>query len=161
VSFAEPVCAPLAELVAAAAGAAGFRKVHRGGAYVCMEGPQFSTRAESLLHRSWGAATIGMTAATEAKLCREAELCYSALALVTDYDAWHDEEVAVSVDAVVKVLLANVAKARDAIRHLLPNVQKPRTCACGQAAARAIMTAPDAIPASARERLRTLFGRYL
>lgn len=181
VSFSEPVCAALAGTVAGAALAAGYveaaegertralhggekaraPRLHRGGTYVCMEGPQFSTRAESLLHRSWGADTIGMTAATEAKLCREAELCFSALALVTDFDAWHDDEKPVSVDAVVQVLLANVARARDVIRRALPLVQEPRTCACGQAAARAIMTAPDAIPASARERLRTLFGRYL
>jgi 5'-methylthioadenosine phosphorylase len=180
VSFAEPVCGDLARAVAGAALASGFTEapgvghdrdarpehgrgpwLHRGGTYVCMEGPQFSTRAESRLHRSWGADTIGMTAATEAKLCREAELCYSALALVTDYDSWHDEDEAVNVDAIVQVLLANVARARDVIRHVLPALAGSRTCACGRAAARAIMTAPEAIPASARERLRTLYGRYL
>jgi 5'-methylthioadenosine phosphorylase len=89
VSFAHPVCDALAGVVTVAAGAAGFANVHRGGTYVCMEGPQFSTRAESILHGAWGAHAIGMTAATEAKLCREAELCFAALALVTDYDAWH------------------------------------------------------------------------
>ena len=180
VGFADPVCAELAGLVADAARASGFGEaaaaererampgastraplVHRGGTYVCMEGPQFSTRAESLLHRTWGADTIGMTAATEAKLCREAELCYAVLALVTDFDAWHDEEAAVTADAVVQVLLANVARARDVIQRVLPAISGTRTCACGQAAARAIMTAPAAIPADARERLRTLFGRYL
>ncbi|HVU50367.1 MAG TPA: S-methyl-5'-thioadenosine phosphorylase [Polyangia bacterium] len=179
VGFAEPVCDELAGAVARAALGAGYAEpgpgqhdretrdaargqlLHRGGTYVCMEGPQFSTRAESRLHRSWGADAIGMTAATEAKLCREAELCFAALALVTDYDSWHDDDEAVSVDAVIQVLLANVARARDVIRRVLPLVQGPRACACGQAAARAIMTAPEAIPASARERLRTLYGRYL
>ena len=179
VGFAEPVCAELAAAVALAALGAGYvappagphdretreasrgQLLHRGGTYVCMEGPQFSTRAESRLHRSWGADTIGMTAATEAKLCREAELCFAAVALVTDYDSWHDDEVPVTVDAVVATLLANVARARDVVRRVLPLVQGTRTCACGQSAARAIMTAPEAIPASARERLRTLYGRYL
>jgi 5'-methylthioadenosine phosphorylase len=180
VAFAEPVCAELAGHVAEAARAGGFgqsevehrdrghvdglprrRLLHRGGTYVCMEGPQFSTRAESRLHRAWGADTIGMTAVTEAKLCREAELCFAALALVTDFDSWHEEEVPVTADAVVKVLLANVAHARDIVRRVLPLVQGARTCACGQSAARAIMTAPEAVPASARERLKVLFGRYL
>ena len=185
VSFSEPVCGELASALAGAAVTAGFaepppgahdresrgdsatgavsrgQRLHRGGTYVCMEGPQFSTRAESRLHRAWGADTIGMTAVTEAKLCREAELCFAALALVTDFDSWHEDDTAVTVEAVVATLLANVARARDVIRHLLPTVQGARTCACGQAAARAIMTAPEAIPASARERLRTLYGRYL
>jgi 5'-methylthioadenosine phosphorylase len=177
VSFADPVCADLADAVARAANAAGFAEateesrdhahhththvLHRGGTYVCMEGPQFSTRAESRLHRAWGADTIGMTAATEAKLCREAELCYAALALVTDFDSWHEDEAAVTADAVVQVLLANVAHARDIIRRALPQVLGTRSCACGQSAARAIMTAPEAIPASAKERLKVLFGRYL
>jgi 5'-methylthioadenosine phosphorylase len=128
-----------------------------------MEGPQFSTRAESRLHRSWGADTIGMTAVTEAKLCREAELCFAVLALVTDFDSWHDDEAPVTADAVVATLLANVARARDVIRRMLPTLADAgaRTCACGQAAAHAIMTAPEAIPASTRERLRALYGRYL
>jgi 5'-methylthioadenosine phosphorylase len=104
-----------------------------------------------------------MTAATEAKLCREAELCFAALALVTDFDSWHEDDVPVTVEAVVATLLANVARARDVVRHLLPALARAGapTCACGQAAARAIMTAPEAIPAAARERLRTLYGRYL
>jgi 5'-methylthioadenosine phosphorylase len=181
VSFAEPVCSELASAVAAAAGVAGFfdaaphdrnqaaprdaarrgRRLHRGGTYVCMEGPQFSTRAESLLHRAWGADTIGMTAATEAKLCREAELCFSSLALVTDFDCWHAEEETVTVEVVLQTLQANVSHAQEIIRRVLPSIQGARTCACGQAAAHAIMTAPDAIPAAARERLRALFGRYL
>jgi 5'-methylthioadenosine phosphorylase len=179
VAFADPVCAQLATAVTHAAHASGFQptpfdereantprapggapRLHAGGTYVCMEGPQFSTRAESRLHKSWGADTIGMTAATEAKLCREAELCYAALALVTDFDSWHEDET-VTADAVVAVLVANVARARDVLTRLLPALQGPRTCACGSAAARAIMTSPDAIPADARARLKALFGRYL
>src|SRR5262249_29522723 len=151
VSFAQPVCAELGRAVGAAAleagleeaapddrlraAASGVRCLHRGGTYVCMEGPQFSTRAESMLHRRWGADTIGMPAATEAKLCREAELCFASLALVTDYDCWHDEEEAVTVDAIVKVLLANAARAKEIIRRVVPKVQGPRGCACGSAAA--------------------------
>jgi 5'-methylthioadenosine phosphorylase len=181
VSFAEPVCAALAGAVAEAARAAGFAEagegardrethaprdqvgptLHRGGTYVCMEGPQFSTRAESRLHRAWGADTIGMTAVTEAKLCREAELCFSALALVTDFDSWHEDEAPVTTEAVVATLLANVSRARDVVRRVLPLVQGALTCACGQAAAHAIMTAPEAIPAPTRDRLRVLYGRYL
>jgi 5'-methylthioadenosine phosphorylase len=180
VSFAEPVCRDLGEIVARSALADGYvapppaadrdtrdgdwrgPRLWRGGTYVCMEGPQFSTRAESRLHRSWGADVIGMTAVTEAKLCREAELCFSALAFVTDFDSWHEDDVPVTVEAVVATFRANVARAREIIRRVLPAVADGgRPCACGQSAAHAIMTAPEAIPASARERLRTLFGRYL
>jgi len=178
VSFAEPVCAELGRAVGAAALEAGFadaasadrlrapadrnaRRLHRGGTYVCMEGPQFSTRAESMLHRSWGADTIGMTAATEAKLCREAELCFTSLALVTDYDCWHADEESVTVEGVLQVLLANTARAKEIVRRVLPRVQGARGCACGSAAANAIITAKDAIPPAAREQLRTLYGRYL
>ncbi|HEY2903209.1 MAG TPA: S-methyl-5'-thioadenosine phosphorylase [Polyangia bacterium] len=179
VSFADPVCADLVGLVAETAVSLGFpsaaaddrrrvatagrgRRLHRGGTYVCMEGPQFSTRAESDLHRSWSADTIGMTAATEAKLCREAELCFASLALVTDFDCWHAEEEAVTASAVVEVLRANVQRAKDIVRGVLPKLAAhPRACACGRAAQNAIMTSREAIPASARERLRALYGRYL
>jgi 5'-methylthioadenosine phosphorylase len=179
VAFADPVCGELSAALTHAARGVGFQpsafderdasdprppggapRLHVGGTYVCMEGPQFSTRAESRLHKSWGADTIGMTAATEAKLCREAELCYAALALVTDFDSWHEAET-VTADAVVAVLLANVARARDVIARLLPALEWPRTCACGKAAAGAIMTSPEARPAVTREKLRALFGRYL
>jgi 5'-methylthioadenosine phosphorylase len=158
VGFSDPTCAAFSAAVAAAAGPGG-KRVHRGGTYVCMEGPQFSTRAESQLHRSWGADVIGMTAATEAKLCREAELCFASLALVTDYDAWHADEAPVSVEAVVAVLRANVAGARDVVRRLGEHVAKAAPCACARAAAHAIITAPDAITAEARGRLRLLHGR--
>jgi 5'-methylthioadenosine phosphorylase len=163
VSFAEPVCAELAAVVAQAAVAAGGARLHRSGTYLCMEGPQFSTRAESLLHRSWGAAVVGMTAATEAKLCREAELCFTQLALVTDYDCWHEEEAPVTAEAVLEVLLANVARAKEIVRRVLALAAGAgaRGCACGRAAEHAILTSRDAIPPAARERLRTLYGRYL
>jgi 5'-methylthioadenosine phosphorylase len=187
VSFAEPICPDLAVIVASSARGAGYDAppdgadrdlrgregkgtpwLWRGGTYVCMEGPQFSTRAESRLHRSWGADVIGMTAVSEAKLCREAELCFAALAFVTDFDSWHEDDAPVTVEAVVATFRANVARAREIIRRVLPVVGDAgdsggsrRSCACGQAAAHAIMTAPEAIPASARERLRTLYGRYL
>ncbi|HVY39108.1 MAG TPA: S-methyl-5'-thioadenosine phosphorylase [Polyangia bacterium] len=176
VAFAEPTCASLGAAVASAALEAGIadtapdarlhqkstepvKRLHRGGTYVCMEGPQFSSRAESLLHRSWGADVIGMTAATEAKLCREAELCFASLALVTDYDAWHAEEAAVTAAAVVEVLRANVAGAKAIIRDLPNHAAGPTECSCATAAAHAILTAPEAIPPEARQRLKALYGR--
>jgi 5'-methylthioadenosine phosphorylase len=176
VSFAEPTCPAFGGAVAAAAGAAGFveapaearrasapadgmKRFHRGGTYVCMEGPQFSTRAESMLHRSWDADVIGMTAATEAKLCREAEVCFSALALVTDYDGWHAEEAAVTARAVVEVLRANVAGAKEIVRRLPASTRSVAACGCARAAAHAVLTAPGAISPDARQRLRALHGR--
>ena len=183
VSFAEPTCPAFGAAVAAAAAetgvaeaagrraadaraaATGGKRLHRGGTYVCMEGPQFSTRAESLLHRSWGADLIGMTAVTEAKLCREAELCFAALALVTDYDCWHAEEAAVTAQAVVAVLTANVAGAKEIVRRLpthAAHVAQPRAPAVAPAAAAAaIITAPEAITPEARQRLRALHGREI
>ncbi|HEY6477424.1 MAG TPA: S-methyl-5'-thioadenosine phosphorylase [Polyangia bacterium] len=178
VSFAEPTCAAFSAAVAAAAAETGFvvapaaarladqprgsgKRLHRGGTYVCMEGPQFSTRAESLLHRSWGADLIGMTAVTEAKLCREAELCFASLALVTDYDCWHAEEEAVTAAAVIAVLAANVAGAKEIVRRLPPHAAFAADCGCAQAAAAAIVTAPGAITPEARQRLRALHGREI
>jgi len=178
VSYGDPVCPTLAGALYDNALALGFaagqdadraraaapgraRRAYRGGTYVCMEGPQFSTRAESQLHRSWGADVIGMTAATEAKLAREAELCFSSLSLVTDYDCWHPEEEAVTATAIIEVLLVNVSRAKEIVRRVLPELPRLPACACGRAAARAIMTSPEAIPAATRERLRVLYGRYL
>jgi 5'-methylthioadenosine phosphorylase len=160
VGFADPTCAAFTGAVAAAAAAVpGGKRPRRGGTYVCMEGPQFSTRAESQLHRTWGADIIGMTGATEAKLCREAELCFASLALVTDYDAWHAEEAPVSVEAVIAVLRANVAGAQEIIRRLGEHIANAAPCGCARAAAHAVITAPDAISAEARGRLRQLLGR--
>jgi len=181
VSFADPVCPAWVDVVAEAAaaagaepsagerttsGAAGHRppappRLHRSGTYVCMEGPQFSTRAESNLHRAWGAQVIGMTAATEAKLAREAELCFALLALSTDYDCWRVDEEAVSVESIVAVLNANVARAQAIVVEAARRFGTVRPCRCARAAEHAIFTAREAISAEARQRLRTLYGRYL
>jgi 5'-methylthioadenosine phosphorylase len=142
------------------AGAAGLT-VHRGGTYVCMEGPQFSTRAESLLYRSWGADVIGMTNLTEARLAREAEICYATLALVTDWDCWREATEDVSVEAVLAVLSKNADAARRTMEDAVSRVQESRSCACRDALRHAILTDPKAIPEAAGERLRPIAGRYL
>ena len=126
-----------------------------------MEGPQFSTRAESELYRSWGASIIGMTALPEAKLAREAEICYTILALVTDYDTWHDTEEEVSVELVVNNLLRNVSIAQDVIKELVPRVPQERDCDCGSALANAIITNPDVIPESTKQKLSVIVNKYM
>lgn len=162
VSFADPVCAGLRALLIEAAKAKG-ATVHDRGTYVVMEGPAFSTRAESHLYRSWGADVIGMTNLPEAKFAREAELCYATLALPTDYDCWREEEAAVSVDAVIAVLQRNVAMAREILRTTVEKIaeQPPRSCPCASAVRHALMTAPDNIPPEAYSRLELIIGRYL
>ncbi|HTX52116.1 MAG TPA: S-methyl-5'-thioadenosine phosphorylase [Candidatus Baltobacteraceae bacterium] len=160
VSMADPTCTALGAILAQAGAAAGAR-VHAGGTYVCIEGPQFSTRAESRLYRSWGVDVIGMTNVQEAKLAREAEICYATLALVTDYDVWHATEADVSVEAVVAVLLQNVATARAILRKGAPQIPRERSCACVHALRDAIITAPDRIPAAAKSDLAPLIGKYL
>lgn len=160
VSFAEPVCPALARAFEEAAAAAGL-PARRGGTYVCMEGPQFSTRAESRLYRSWGADVIGMTNLTEAKLAREAEICYATLALVTDWDAWKESEDAVSVETVVAILGENAAAARRTVREAVTRVRADRGCACRSALEHAILTDPAAIPRETRQRLDPLVGKYL
>jgi 5'-methylthioadenosine phosphorylase len=135
--------------------------VHRGGTYLCIEGPQFSTRAESRLYRSWGVDVIGMTNATEARLAREAELCYSTVALSTDYDCWHEAEEDVTVEAVVAVMKANVKTAQEIVRKAAGRLTGARTCGCGTALANAVMTAPDAVPLAAWKKLELLVGGYL
>ncbi|MDP9033989.1 MAG: S-methyl-5'-thioadenosine phosphorylase [Myxococcota bacterium] len=160
VGFADPVCELLSNAVAGAAERTGAH-VHRGGTYVCIEGPQFSTRAESHLYRSWGASVIGMTAMPEAKLAREAELPYALLALATDYDCWRESEEEVSVQAVIAVLQQNVAIARKTIAHLsgaLPDASMSRAA---NALASALMTSRDRIPPATSERLAWLVGKYL
>lgn len=157
VSMAEPVCKHLAHHLADAADSAG-AKVHRGGTYVCIEGPQFSTKAESHLYRSWNADVIGMTHLPEARLAREAQLCYATLALSTDYDCWHTSEEAVTVEMVVKVMKQNVANAQKAVRELALNVPLERTCGCPAALKGAVMTHDDAMPAEAKRRLALLLG---
>ena len=126
-----------------------------------MEGPQFSTRGESELYRSWGASVIGMTALPEAKLAREAEICYATMALVTDYDCWHETEEMVSVGLVVRNLRKNVATAQTVIRELVPNIPSSRQCDCATALKNAIITRADLIPVGARQRLAPIVDKYL
>jgi 5'-methylthioadenosine phosphorylase len=159
VSLAHPVCERLSSQVAAAAERAG-ATVHRGGSYVCMEGPQFSTRAESELYRSWGASIIGMTNLSEARLAREAELCFATMALVTDYDCWNEHEEPVSVEAVVKRLQINAERAREAVRRLAATLEEG-PCPCGEVLSTAIITPPERIPPQTAERLRPIVGRAL
>jgi 5'-methylthioadenosine phosphorylase len=158
--FADPVCPVLSDDLARSARAAGLF-VHRGGTYVCMEGPQFSTRAESKLYRSWGADVIGMTNLTEARLAREAELCYSSLALVTDYDCWRDHTEDVSVETIVAILGENAAAARRTLSDAVARIDPERPCGCRDAMRFGIITDRRAIPESSRERLRPIAGRYL
>lgn len=156
VSFGDPVCPALAGALAGAAEAASGARVHRGGTYVCMEGPQFSTRAESNLYRSWGCDVIGMTAMPEAKLAREAELPYAVLALCTDYDCWHGGHGEVTVDAVVAMLLKNVAAASRAVEALATRLPDPASSPAHRALEGAVMTAPSLLGAEARARLSFL-----
>src|SRR5204863_151301 len=151
VGMAEPVCPDLATVLEKAARQTG-ATVHRGGTYLCIEGPQFSTKAESRIYRGWGVDVIGMTNLPEAKLAREAELCYATLALATDYDVWHDTHDAVTVDAVIENLLQNVETAKSVLSRLIPAVGPPRTCACPTLLARAVITAPAAFPLATRRR---------
>ena len=158
VGLADPVCAPLASAFAAACERAG-AKVHRGGTYVCIEGPQFSTRAESRVYRSWGVSVIGMTAMPEAKLAREAELPYALVALATDYDCWHESEADVSVDAVVAMMKKNVVVARRAIAELAGALPDSKSSAAAVALRGAVMTSSDAIPPEARQKLSWLLAK--
>jgi len=159
VGMADPVCPHLASALEKAARETS-ATVHRGGTYVCIEGPQFSTRAESRIFRSWGVDVIGMTNMPEAKLAREAELCYATLALATDYDVWHESHHAVTVEAVVQNLHRNVETAKDVLRRLIPAVMPPRTCPCPSVLANAVITQPAAFPLATRRRLDLLLGKY-
>ena len=159
VGMADPVCGPLGDVLDKAARATGSR-VHRGGTYVCIEGPQFSTRAESRVYRSWGVDVIGMTNMPEAKLAREAELCYATLALATDYDVWHDTHAAVSVEVVVANLMKNVATAKDVLRRVIPAIGGARLCECPRLLENAVITSPPAFPHATRRRLDLLIGKY-
>lgn len=160
VSIADPYCSVLQVAVTAAAGTAG-REVVVGGAYVCIEGPQFSTRAESNLYRSWEASVIGMTTMPEARLAREAELCFATLAMVTDYDVWHEGEADVSVDVVLSHLRANSEAAAAILLQLAANGLPERSCNCKSALDGAFMTDPAAVSTAARERLQLLVGDRL
>ncbi len=160
ITFAHPVCEDLGDVLEAACGAADV-KTHRGGTYLCMEGPAFSTVAESNVYRSWGMDVIGMTNLQEAKLAREAEICYATLALVTDYDCWHEEHDAVSVETVIEYLNKNVRNAQvilnEAVRQL---ADKERACGCGSALKSAIFTAPDLWPDATKKKLEAIIGKY-
>jgi 5'-methylthioadenosine phosphorylase len=160
VAFADPICKELADALHAAAREIGVT-VHRGGTYVVMEGPAFSTRAESHLYRSWGADVIGMTNLPEAKLAREAEIAYATVALATDFDCWHPDHDHVTVDAVIQTLLQNVANARALIRAALPKIPQEVPPYVANALQHAIMTDRAHIPADARERLSLLIHKYI
>lgn len=160
VSLADPFCVPTrAALVDAARSIT--NRVHDGGTYICIEGPQFSTRAESRIYRQWGVDIIGMTAMPEVRLAREAGLCFAVLALVTDYDVWHETEEAVSVAQVIENLNRNVETARGVLRAVVPTLAAAGVCACQTALAHAIATQPAAIPAATRERLSLLLDGVL
>ncbi len=160
VSFAHPVCATLSGLACDSAKTVG-ATVHRGGTYVCMEGPQFSTLSESNLYRSWGMDVIGMTNLQEAKLAREAEICYATLALVTDYDCWHEGHDSVSVDMVVANLSKNALMAQRVVSETVSHLPVPRTCECATALASAIITRPEAIPEQTKKELAPIVGKYV
>lgn len=160
VSFAHPVCGDLSRTAHESALEVGAR-AHLGGTYVCMEGPQFSTLAESRLYRQWGMDVIGMTNLQEAKLAREAEICYATLALVTDYDCWHPEHDSVTVDMIVANLIQNAKMAQAIIAETVGRLGAARTCPCVTALANAIITSRDAIPARTREELAPIVGKYL
>jgi len=160
VGFAHPVCPVLSSVAADSVEAVG-AVVHRGGTYVNMEGPQFSTLAESRLYRSWGMDVIGMTNLQEAKLAREAEICYATLALVTDYDCWHPDHDSVTVDLIVATLMQNAATAQKAITEAVSRLGGERTCACKDALASAIITRPEHIPADVRAQLAPIVQKYL
>ncbi len=162
ISFADPICPRLAEALADAADAVG-AEVHRGGTYLCMEGPQFSTRAESLLYRQWGVDVIGMTNLQEAKLAREAEICFATLAMVTDFDCWHEAEADVSAEAVLQVLGTNVETAQRVVVEVLsrlPKVRPAARCGCPDALRAALMTERQSVPQETLEQLAPIVGRY-
>ncbi len=160
VSFAHPVCGELSRIAFESATAVGAR-AHLGGTYVCIEGPQFSTLAESRLYRGWQMDVIGMTNLQEAKLAREAEICYATVALVTDYDCWHPDHDQVTVDMIVSNLLRNAETAQRLIADAVGRVPAARACACGTALAAAIITDPAAIPESTRRDLAPIIGKYV
>jgi len=160
IAFAHPVCEGLSKVAADAAEAVG-ATVHRGGTYVNMEGPQFSTLAESKLYRSWGLDVIGMTNLQEAKLAREAEICYATLALITDYDCWHPDHDAVTVELIIGNLMQNAVTARRTIAEAVSRLEAPRTCACRDALAAAIITRPEQVPADVKRDLAPIIGKYM
>jgi 5'-methylthioadenosine phosphorylase len=160
VGMADPVCAVLSGLIARSGIAVG-ATVHNGGTYLCMEGPQFSTRAESLTYRKWNVDVIGMTNATEAKLAREAEICYSTIALATDYDCWHHSEEAVTVEAVLAVMKKNIETSKAMIREAVRTLPETRSCGCGESLRNTIMTPEKLITAKVKKELMPIIGKYM
>lgn len=159
VAFAEPFCNDLRNLIYEATKKVGC-KTHMGGIYVCMDGPMFSTKAESNLHRSWGANVIGMTAIPEAKLAREAEICYASIALATDYDCWHEEEESVTSDAVMKIVKDNSETAKKIIKAVIPTIPVKNDCACTKALACSLVTPKELVPKETYEKVKLLVGKY-
>lgn len=160
VSFADPVCPYLFDKLAKSATNAG-AIVHRGGTYICIEGPMFSSRAESYIYRGWGADVIGMTNYQEAKLAREAEICYATIALSTDYDCWHETEEDVDAMKVVEVMNKNVAVAKKIIKYVIPKIEDTRDCPCSASLKNAIVTDRAKIPADTKRRLEPIIGKYV
>ncbi len=160
VSFADPTCPVLGELLFESALKVG-AKVHKGGTYVCIEGPAFSTRAESKVYRGWGVDVIGMTGATEAKLCREAEMCYGTISLVTDYDVWKEDSEDVTVDAIVAILHQNADMAKAIINEVIRRIPAERGCECRDSLKYALVSSPEAVPDEIRRRLNVLVNKYL
>jgi 5'-methylthioadenosine phosphorylase len=160
ISFSDPVCGQLAKLVHDSSAQVSINS-KLGGTYLCMEGPAFSTRAESNVYRSWGMDVIGMTNLQEAKLAREAELCYVTVAMVTDYDCWHQEHAAVTVDEIIENLTKNAENACRLVRHVVARMPEERLCKCGSALKHAIITDRKAMPDSVKDRLRLLIGKYI
>lgn len=160
VQFADPVCSELSGVLFDAGQSAG-ATVHKGGTYICIEGPNFSTRAESMIYRSWGVDIIGMTNIPEARLAREAEICYGTVALATDYDCWHDGHDDVTVEAVLEIIRQNVATARDIIKQAVLALSAEPKCACGSSLQYAIMTDRTLIPEQTRKDLDPILGKYL
>jgi 5'-methylthioadenosine phosphorylase len=160
IPFADPVCPALADIAYLSARKV-LRRVHRGGTYLCMEGPAFSTRAESRIYRKWGVDVIGMTNMPEAKLAREAEICYATLALATDYDCWHESEEDVSIEAILAIIRRNVENSKRIIREVARRLSRPGGCGCGETLRYAIITDPKKIPVATRKRLSLLIGKYL
>jgi 5'-methylthioadenosine phosphorylase len=160
VGFDKPVCSQLAGVLGAACDLAKVR-VHRSGTYICMEGPQFSTLAESHVYRQSRFDVIGMTNLTEAKLAREAEICYSTVAMITDYDCWHPDHASVTLEEIISNLNKNAENAQNVIREAVSSMPAERNCKCGRALAHAIITDPAVIPAAARKRLNVIAGKYL
>ncbi|MFQ5579342.1 MAG: S-methyl-5'-thioadenosine phosphorylase [Nitrospiria bacterium] len=160
VSFADPVCPELTEVVSMAGQDVG-GTIHRGGTYLCMEGPQFSSRAESDIHRGWGVSVIGMTNVTESKLAREAEICYVTMAMATDYDCWHIGAGPVTAEMVLKTLRENVALSKNMIQAAVGRIDLKRNCLCAEALNNAIVTDPSSIPRKLKSSLKPIMGKYL